>query len=446
VFGLLGAAAELTKTPRERLTVRREGAVLVGVALKDQPIGDYPEPLAELRGLASTAGARIVDRLLQKRDKPDQSTYVGLGKVNEICESVRTHEADVVIFDNELAPAQVRNLEKRVETKVVDRTELILDIFATRAQTLQARLQVELAQLEYARPRLRRLWTHLERHGGGIGTRGPGEQQLETDRRLIDRRIRDLKARLAVIHARKKREIQARADELRVSLVGYTNAGKSTLMRRLTDADVVVADKLFATLDTRTRQWNIPGWGKVLLSDTVGFIRNLPHDLIESFKATLEEAINAHLLLHVVDASHPNARQQIEAVNQVLDEIGARNTTTLLVLNQIDRLKDPVILNGIERLYPRSVAISASRGDGISELTRAVTEILSENFVSAEICTHAGNGKLLALLSANGMVVERTYTNDKVVLRLRLPRSLLDRIKPSEASVRIVSEPTLDIT
>ncbi|MGL4463758.1 MAG: GTPase HflX, partial [Planctomycetia bacterium] len=299
-------------TENRSTTVRQEGAVLVGVATPDHPFEDPEHPLAELEGLVATAGGRVLGEVVQRRDKPDLATYVGRGKVGNIHELVEAHEADVVIFDNELDPAQVRNLEKEIKAKVVDRTELILDIFATRAQTHQARLQVELAQLEYARPRLKRMWTHLERHGGGIGTRGPGETQLETDRRLIDKKIRDLRARLAEIQKRKAREVEARSAELRVSLVGYTNAGKSTLMRRLTGADVLIADKLFATLDTRTRQWLLPGWGKVLLSDTVGFIRNLPHDLVESFRATLEEAIHADLLLHVVDAASPFAAQQIE--------------------------------------------------------------------------------------------------------------------------------------
>lgn len=430
------------KTHREELTVRQEGAVLVGVISKDRSNDDHPEPLAELRGLAATAGARVLDKLLQKRDKPDPATYVGGGKVEEISQRVQRHSADVVIFDNELEPAQVRNLEKRVDTKVIDRTELILDIFATRAQTHQARLQVELAQLEYSRPRLKRMWTHLERHGGGIGTRGPGEQQLETDRRLIDKRIRDLRGRLAVIQKRKQREIEARGSELRASLVGYTNAGKSTLMRRLTDADVLVADKLFATLDTRTRQWNIAGWGKILLSDTVGFIRNLPHDLVASFKATLEEAIQAHLLLHVVDASHPGARGQIEAVNNVLDEIGVRNTTTLLVLNQIDRVADRAILHGLERLYPQCVSVSAKTGEGIDALCRAVTDILGAAYVTAQVRTHVGNGKLQAQLGAHGTIMTKSFDGENVDLIVRIPRHVLGQINRDQAAVRLLDEAT----
>jgi GTP-binding protein HflX len=427
----------LNEPKRDELTVRSEGAVLVGVDLPDRPIDYFPEPLAELRGLAKTAGARILGNVVQRRQKPDQTTYLGKGKVEELEGVAKANDADVIIFDNELEPAQLKNLENRTNTKVVDRTELILDIFASRAQTSQARLQVELAQLEYLRPRLRRMWTHLERHGGGIGTRGPGEQQLETDRRLVDKRIRDLRARLAVVQERKEREVRARDAELRVSLVGYTNAGKSTLMRRLTGADVLVADKLFATLDTRTRQWNIPGWGKLLLSDTVGFIRNLPHDLVASFKATLEETIHADLLLHVVDASNPVAVQHIDAVNSVLEEIGARNVPTILVLNQVDRLEDRGALAGLERLHPCSVAVSAATGQGIDDLCKLVTEMLADRFVEAEVETYAGNGKLLAYLGGHAVITEKKYEGNQVILSVRMARHLLDRINPEDAQVRI---------
>ena len=283
------------------------------------------DPCDEIRGLAETAGAVVVGEVTQKRQGIHPGTYVGKGKVEEIVERVKTTDADVVVFDNDLSPGQVRNLEKATGVKVVDRSELILDIFATRARTPEARLQVELAQLEYSLPRLKQMWTHLSRQvggGGGIGVRGPGETQLEVDRRLAGERIRDLKDRLEVVQARKEREVKSRREEHTVSLVGYTNAGKSRLMNRLTHADVYVQDQLFSTLDTRTRQWHIRDFGKILLSDTVGFIRELPHHLVASFKATLEEARQARLLLHVVDASNPQAEEQIKAVNTVLAEGG----------------------------------------------------------------------------------------------------------------------------
>ncbi|MEE3220519.1 MAG: GTPase HflX, partial [Planctomycetota bacterium] len=309
--------------------VRSEATVLVSVILPDR--SGYKDPLEELEGLAQTVGARVVGRLTQRREIPDKATYVGKGKLDELGQLVVASGADVVIFDNDLAPGQTRNLEQALDVKVLDRTELILDIFANRAQTHEARLAVELAQLEYSLPRLKRMWTHLERIEGGIGMRGPGEKQLEVDRRLVERRIRDLKRDLTAIQQRKERTVAARRDFKTVSLVGYTNAGKSTLMNAMTDAEVLVQDKLFATLDTRTRRWQLPGWGPVLLSDTVGFIRNLPHTLIASFKATLEESRQANLLLHVADASNPEALDQISSVYSVLEEIGIEEKDTLLV-------------------------------------------------------------------------------------------------------------------
>jgi GTP-binding protein HflX len=278
---------------RDELSVRLEKAILVSVSLPERPWLSE-DACEEIRGLAETAGARIVGELIQKRHDIETSTYIGKGKLAELKELVQATDTDVVIFDNDLSPGQARNLEKALEVKAIDRSELILDIFATRARTPEAKLQVELAQLEYSLPRLKQMWTHLSRQkGGGIGNRGPGETQLETDRRIVGGRIRDLKERLTIVQARKEREVRGRLEEHTVSLVGYTNAGKSRLMNALTDAGVYVENKLFSTLDTRTRQWLIKDWGKVLLSDTVGFIRDLPHHLVASFKATLEEARQA---------------------------------------------------------------------------------------------------------------------------------------------------------
>ena len=285
--------------------VQSESAILVGVELPNRQAGR--DNLDELAGLVETAGAEVVGRLTQRRATPDQTTYLGKGKVEQLKLMVRATDADVVIFDNNLAPAQIRNLERELGVKVLDRTEVILDIFSTRARTHEARLAVELAQLEYSLPRLKRMWTHLSRIKAGVGMRGPGEKQLETDRRLVEKRIVELRGELNRILHRKEREVAARNDRMTVSLVGYTNAGKSTLLNKLTGSNVLAEDKLFATLDTRTRRWQLPGWGPVLLSDTVGFIRDLPHGLIASFKATLEEARQADLLLHVADASNPAA-------------------------------------------------------------------------------------------------------------------------------------------
>ena len=340
-------------------SVASEAAVLVGVLLNGRSTEEHP--LEELEGLATTAGARVVGSLTQKREAPDVTTYLGRGKVEELQRLTAAADADVVIFDNDLAPSQTRNLEKTIGVKVLDRTELILDIFASRAQTYESRLAVELAQLQYSLPRLKRLWTHLERIKGGIGMRGPGEKQLEVDRRLVEKRVHDLSNELSTIHRRKERQVAARNDRMTVSLVGYTNAGKSTLMNALTEAGVLAVDKLFATLDTRTRRWQLPGWGPVLLSDTVGFIRNLPHHLIASFKATLEEARQADLLLHVADASSPVAREQIAAVYDVLEEVGIEAKDTILVLNKVDAAEDRGQVEMLRARYPNAVPISARR-------------------------------------------------------------------------------------
>ncbi len=339
--------------------VKSESAILVGVELpKSETARDN---LEELAGLVETAGAEVVGLLTQKRQVPDQTTYLGKGKVEQLELMIRATDADVVIFDNNLSPAQIRNLENELKVKVLDRTEVILDIFSTRAQTHEARLAVELAQLEYSLPRLKRMWSHLSRIKAGVGMRGPGEKQLETDRRLVEKRISDLRGELNQVQRRKEREVAARADRMTVSLVGYTNAGKSTLLNKLTGADVLAEDKLFATLDTRTRRWQLPGWGPVLLSDTVGFIRDLPHSLIASFKATLEEARQADLLLHVADASNPAALDQIKAVYDVLEELDINQKDTILVLNQIDAITEDGALDRLKERYPSAIAISADR-------------------------------------------------------------------------------------
>ena len=297
-----------------------ERSILARLILPDADAGT--DPLDELHGLATTAGTTVVAELTQKRSTPDHSTYLGKGKVEELKQLVEARDADVIIFDNDLNPAQTRNLEKATDRKVIDRTELILDIFAAGARTHESRLAVELAQLEYSLPRLKRMWTHLSRQSMGVGMRGPGEKQLEVDRRLAQKRIHDLRTELDRIETRREVQVASRTDVPTVSLVGYTNAGKSTLMNALTDAGVYAKDELFATLDTRTRRWNLPGWGTVLLSDTVGFIRDLPHQLVASFKATLEETRQADLLLHVADASSDAVFEQITAVFHVLENLG----------------------------------------------------------------------------------------------------------------------------
>ena len=424
---------------RDELTVHLERAFLVSVALPNRPwISD--DPLEELRGLATTAGAIVVGGMTQRRQDVVPATYLGKGKLAELQEQVKAADADVVIFDNDLSPAQVRNLEKATAVKVLDRSELILDIFATRARTTEARLSVELAQLEYALPRLKRMWTHLSRYTGGIGLRGPGETQLEEDRRLVDYRIRDLRTRLAEVQARKEREVRSRREEHTVSLVGYTNAGKSTLMNALTGAGVYVEDKLFSTLDTRTRQWHLKDWGRVLLSDTVGFIRELPHHLIASFKATLEETRQARLLLHVVDAGSPVAEEQIKAVDQVLEELDCGQKPTLLVLNKIDRLSDLSYLHVLQKHHPRAVAVSAATSEGLDLLRDAVIEMLTKDFAEVEVETGAGNGRVLAYLAAHAEIYRQEFQDSRVLLRCFLPRYLVHHIQEPDVHIRLVEK------
>lgn len=411
-----------------------EAAVLVGVLLPERKT--HEPPLLELEGLATAAGVEVVGRLTQRRDKPAGPTYLGKGKVEELEGLVKHSDADVIVFDNDLTPAQTRNLERSTGVKVLDRTELILDIFATRAQTHQARLAVELAQHEYAMPRLKRMWTHLSRQKKGVGLRGPGEKQLEEDRRLVEKRIRDLRRELQVIERRKQREVAGRAELMTVSLVGYTNAGKSTLLNALTDAKVHTQDALFATLDTRTRRWHLPGWGPVLLSDTVGFIRDLPHHLIESFKATLEEARQADLLLHVADGSNPAADDQIAAAYGVLDELGIREKDTLLIINKADALPDRARLDGLLGRYPQAVPISARQGDGLQPLATAVSNALSRSFLDVDVETGVEDGRLMAYLAANGEILSQRYTDSRVTIHCRIARKFLGRIDKDGVVVR----------
>ncbi len=414
--------------------VASEKAVVVRVILPGQYEGD--DPLDEISGLAKTAGARVVSGLVQRRETPDVATYLGKGKVEELKNLVEHHEADVILFDNDLNPGQTRNLEKTIGVKVLDRTELILDIFATNARSSESRLAVELAQLEYSLPRLKRMWSHLSRIKAGIGMRGPGEKQLEEDRRLVEKRIHELKMELKGIEKRKERVVASRRDRLTVSLIGYTNAGKSTLMNALTGAGVLAQDKLFATLDTRTRRWQLPSWGPVLLSDTVGFIRELPHGLIASFKATLEEARQADLLLHVADASNPDVLEQISAVYTVLREIGIEEKQTLLILNKVDRLADPTELAPILKRYPNAVTLSARSGEGMDRLHFAVSAALSHSFLDLDVETSVANGKLLAYLAAHGEVLSKEYAEDRVTVHVRLPARHVGPVYSRDTIVR----------
>lgn len=431
--------------PRDKTSVARENAILVKVLLGDAEFGD--DPLVELAELARSAGAEVVSRVVQRRRSYHPATCVGKGKIEELGQRVEAFEAEVIIFDNDLSPSQIREIEAHTKCKVIDRSELILDIFAARAQTHEARLQVELAQLEYTAPRLRGMWTHLERIAGaggatgagavgGIGTRGPGESQIEIDRRLVGKRVAFLKRQLAEIDRRKVREVEARRDYFRVSLVGYTNAGKSTLMNALTDAGTLTEDKLFATLDTLTRRWELGNGRYALLSDTVGFIRDLPHHLVASFRATLEEAIHADLLLHVVDAANPEAEAQIAAVNRVLADLSADARPTLLVLNKSDAVQDEAALVLLRDAHPEALRASARTGQGLDELRDAVLPRMRGEQRRMTLSVPVHDGKALGFLERFADVLGRRYEDGRAVLEVAISPRALDHLHGIAADIR----------
>jgi len=411
---------------------RRERAVLVGVHLPhdpDRPLSG-PADTEELARLVDTAGGEVLRVIEQRRGGPNPATFLGKGKLEELKEAVITHDAEVVVFDNDLAPNQGRNLQKALnesceegeEVRVIDRTELILDIFAKHARSRQARLQVELAQLEYMLPRLTRLWTHLERQSGGIGTRGPGETQLETDRRLIGRRLAHLRKQLKQLAQERATQTSGRSDIFRVALVGYTNAGKSTLMRAVTGASVYIKDQLFATLDATTRRVEIDERRQFLLTDTVGFIRRLPHHLVASFRTTLQEVADADLLLHVVDAGAADPEHQIAAVNEVLADLVPTDQPALLVFNKMDTVADAdLVRNGLARHHDQAVFVSAVQPEGAEILRETIIGYLRarEHVVRLRLPLH--KVYLLGPWHRTGDVLEQVCDNDfcQATVRMR---------------------------
>jgi len=426
--------------------VQAERALLVSVMLPDSN-ADPHDPLGELRNLAKTAGATVVDEMVAKRDRLNPSMYIGTGKAEEIAQRVEFNNVDVVIFDNDLSPGQIRELEGAVNRKVIDRSELILDIFAAHARTSESRLQVELAQLEYTYPRLRHMWSHLERVAGGaatgagavggIGTRGPGEKQLEIDRRLVQKRVSVLKRQLAEIDSRKVRQVRSRRDVFSVCLVGYTNAGKSTLMKLLTGQDVYIADKLFATLDTKTSRWNLTEGQTVLLSDTVGFVRDLPHHLVASFRATLEEAIWADLLIHVADASHERVEHEIAAVKAVLAELGCEESDTLLVLNKIDKINDPMRFTLLRKQYENALFISAASGKGVEQLVETVLHRSGGVVARVHIEADFRNGRLMQFISKHAQIIHQDFNEDVAVIEADMPENRLAELRMFGKSVAV---------
>jgi len=430
---------EPTRSPRER-------AFLVGVDLRNEPsLLSLDDSLDELALLADTAGLEVVGETYQRLDKPSSDTFIGSGKLEEIKALVEENLAQVVIFDNELAPRHLRELEERLgpNVRIIDRTALILDIFAQHAQTREGVLQVELAQYEYRLPRLTRAWTHLARQtgggggrtgsSGGVGLRGPGETQLEVDRREIRKRISSLRAELEKVRAHRQRYRSQRQRSMIpiVALVGYTNSGKSTLLNRLAHSEVLVANQLFATLDPTTRRVELPGGHNILVTDTVGFIQKLPTQLVAAFRATLEEIAEADLLLHLVDASHPTAREQIKAVEMTLSEIDAGHIPTLLVLNKLDRFPDRQQALDLVSDYPGSVVgISALTGEGISEMLAAIEKELFETFLPVAVRLPYDQGSLISLFHDQGKVDNVEHGRGGVVIEGSIPIRLLARYQP----------------
>src|SRR5437588_458778 len=409
----------------------QERALLIGLEKQGVSKWDLQDSLDELRELASSAGAKVVDTVTQKLQKPTAPYYIGRGKAESIKDSCQDQQVTSVIFNDELSPAQGRNLENLFARKVVDRTQLILDIFAQRARSREGRLQIELAQLQYLLPRLTRMWHHLSRQTGGIGTRGPGETQLEVDRRRVQERIARLERELEAV--RKTRAIQREGRKRRqwpvAAVVGYTNAGKSTLLNLLTGADVVTEDKLFATLDPTTRSLVLPNKQRVLLTDTVGFLRKLPHTLIESFKATLEEVSEADLLIHIVDLSHPRVDEQMAAVDAVIKELDAYGKQTLIVFNKIDNLPNRELAESYLKRFSGSVAISARTGEGVNDLIQALEHTLSSWRLRSRFLISATESALIAEIHRVGHVLELRYDDNDAVILAHVPPDLAQKLE-----------------
>lgn len=414
---------------QQNITSNQERVLLIGLYGTDIPRFQAQEYIKELELLADTAGAETREKLLQQRDQPDPGTYIGKGKLEEIAEYARQNIIDAVIFDDELTATQTRNIERILKTKVLDRSGLILDIFALRAKTAAAKTQVELAQLQYLLPKLTRYWTHLSRQKGGIGTKGPGETQIETDRRLIGKRIALLKEKLQTLDVQRATQRKSRSDLLRIALVGYTNTGKSSLMNAIADkSDVAAEDQLFATLDATVRKTSI-NRENVLLSDTVGFIRKLPHRLIESFKSTLDEVREADVLIHVADAASPVLEEYIDTVNETLEEIQAHSKPVILVLNKIDELADKNELTGLQRTFPGAVMTSATRGIGLEEVRDRIRQQLEKNYITREMEIPHSNYKAVSYLHEVAEIHDKDYGDQGIRVSFRINKRFLGGLK-----------------
>src|SRR5438128_10733809 len=408
----------------------QERALLIGLEQQGVSKWDLRDSMEELAELANSAGAEVVDTVTQKLQQPTAPYYIGKGKVEQVALQCKKDAVTSVIFDDELSPAQGRNLELLTSRKILDRTQLILDIFAQRARSREGRLQIELAQLQYLLPRLTRMWDHLSRQSGGIGTRGPGETQLEVDRRRVQERIARLERELEAV--RKTRAVQRQGRKRHqwpvAAVVGYTNAGKSTLLNLLTGADLVAEDKLFATLDPTTRSFVLPNKQRVLLTDTVGFLRKLPHTLIESFKATLEEVSEADLLIHIVDLSHPRVDEQMAAVDSVVKELDAFGKQTLIVFNKIDNLESRELAEIYVKRFPGSVAISARTGEGMGNLVQALENALSSWRLRSQFRIPANESALIAEIHRVGHVLELRYEGEGALIVAHVPPELVQKL------------------
>jgi GTP-binding protein HflX len=412
-----------------------ERAILVALNTKEIKREMVEEHLEELEELAITAGAETVIKIIQDKYSFDPAYYIGKGKAEELSSLVEINNIDLVIFDDDLSAVQVRNLERLISRKIIDRSGLILDIFASRAKTKEAKTQVELAQLQYLLPRLTRAWTHLSKQYGGIGTKGPGETQIETDRRIIRNRISHLKEKLQKIESEREIQSSGRADLIRISLVGYTNAGKSTLFNLLTKSDVFAEDKLFATLDSTTRVYNI-NKQKLLLSDTVGFIRKLPPHLIASFKSTLNEVRSADIILHVVDLAHPYFADHVEVVEDTLSDLGCKDKTQLKVFNKVDIVKDKNKIDYVRNRYENSVVISAERGINISSLEKKLLEMIEQSFIQDTIEIDIHNSKLISKIHSLAKVLSTKYFDSTMQLTYKTNRANAEKISNLLKSIK----------
>ncbi len=418
----------------------KERAMLVAINPREASRDLTEEHLSELEELANTAGADTVFKIVQSKNRFDPAYYIGKGKAEELAQLVEFNDIDIVIFDDDLTPVQVRNLEKLFNKKILDRSGLILDIFALRAKTKEAKTQVELAQLEYMLPRLTRAWTHLSKQYGGIGTKGPGETQIETDRRLIRNRISHLKDKLKKIESQRATQSSGRKNYVRISLAGYTNAGKSTLFNLLTSADVFAEDKLFATLDSTTRAMELNSKQKVLISDTVGFIRKLPPHLIASFKSTLNEVRDADIILHIIDMSHPYYEDQLKVVDETLKEFGSATKIDIKVFNKVDAIEDKSKIAYIRNRYPDGVIISASKGINISKLKTKLVNVIEKSYVEEEVNLPIEENKLIANIHSIAEVLSKKYDDRSVAIKYRTSRENSEKIRKMMNKEKVQNE------